>query len=77
MPRCHHLELTTYLGRLVGDQHALPPGDGVFYILGMAVPFHPNEVAGRCDLPCKDKEAKNKRHCSVKQAHVQGSKIFH
>lgn len=58
MPGCHQPELTTYLGWLVGDQHTLPPSDGVFYILGMAVPFHSDQVAGRCNLPCNGKEGK-------------------
>lgn len=61
MPGCHQLKLTTYLGWLVGDQYTLPPSDGVFYILGMAVPFHSDQVAGRCNLPCKGKEEKKKK----------------
>lgn len=65
---CHHSELTTYLGWLIGDQHALPPSDGVFYILGMAVPFHPDQVAGRCNLPWKGKEAKKKQETPFSEA---------
>lgn len=75
MSGCPHPELTTYLRWLIWDQHALSPGDGVFYVLGMAVPFHPDQVAGRRNLPCKDKETKP-RHCLVMQAQVQGSRIF-
>lgn len=75
MPGCPHPELTTYLRWLIWDQHALSPSDGVFYVLGMAVPFHPDQVAGRRNLPYKDKETKA-RHCLVMQAQVQGSRIF-
>lgn len=74
MSGCPHPELTTYLRWLIWDQHALSPSDGVFYVLGMAVPFHPDQVAGRRNLPCKDKETKP-RHCLVMQAQVQGSRI--
>lgn len=67
----HQLKLTTYLGWLIGDQHTLPPSDGVFYILGMAVPFHSDQVAGRCNLPCKGKEGKKPRSL------LQWSKVMH
>lgn len=58
MSRCPSPELTTYLRWLIWDQHTLSPSDGVFHILGMAVSFHSDQVARRCDLPCKGKETK-------------------
>lgn len=50
--------LSSYLGWLVRYQHALSSCDGVFYILGVAVPFYSNQMTRRGNLSCRTEKDK-------------------
>lgn len=50
--------LSFYLGWFIRYQHTLSSCDGVFYILGMAVPFYSNQMTWRSDLSCRTERDK-------------------
>lgn len=68
--------LSVYLRWLIRYKHTLSSCDGVFYVLGMAVPFYSNQMTRRGDLSCRTEKEKKILGSSLSKQRKQNETVW-